>query len=111
MPTENTITKELHTMDKRLTGLEENISSIDNKLTQVVDAILGNPLTKQGGMIAEMDQMKKDMLALQVLISVLQKKQLNNEKFKNRIIWTIATIIAIGVLLQYVGNFYFKFNK
>ena len=111
MRTEDIINEDLDAMDKRLTGIEENISSIYNKLNKIVDAILGNPLTKQGGMIAEMDQMKKDMLALQVLISVLQKDQLNNEKFKNRIIWTIATIIAIVVLLQYVGNFYFKFNK
>ena len=40
------INNELKSMDQRLYDLEEKMSSIDGKLTQVVDAILGNPLTK-----------------------------------------------------------------
>ena len=43
------INNELKSMDQRLYDLEEKMSSIDGKLTQVVDAILGNPLTKSGG--------------------------------------------------------------
>ena len=48
---EESINKELRSMDQRLYDLEEKMNSIDTKLSQVVDAILGNPLTKTGGFI------------------------------------------------------------
>ena len=41
---EESINKELRSMDQRLYDLEEKMNSIDTKLSQVVDAILGNPL-------------------------------------------------------------------
>ena len=40
---EESINKELRSMDQRLYDLEEKMNSIDTKLSQVVDAILGNP--------------------------------------------------------------------
>ena len=104
MPTEDKITKELRIMDERLTGLEENLESIDGKLTQVVDAILGNPLTKQGGMVPDMEQMKRDILAL-------QKEQTNNAKFKSRVVWTIGTVATIAFIIQYLTSLYLQLKK
>ena len=45
---QDSYTNELKAMDLRLTEMEEKIDAIDNKLTQVIDAILGNRLTKTG---------------------------------------------------------------
>ena len=39
----DSLTLDLQNMDARLTEMEEKIDSINTKLTQVVDAILGNP--------------------------------------------------------------------
>ena len=45
------VKQELKNMDHRLDEMEEKMTSIDTKLTQVVDAILGNSLQKQGDLL------------------------------------------------------------
>ena len=35
-----------------------SLSSIDTKLSQVIDGILGNPLTKEGGMVSDIKTLK-----------------------------------------------------
>ena len=52
-------------INDRLFELEERIASIDTKLTQVVDAILGNPLTKTGGFINDIQTLKIKMEELE----------------------------------------------
>ena len=47
--------EELDKMELRLSDMEDKLDRLDEKLTQVVDAILGNPLTKQGGFISDID--------------------------------------------------------
>jgi len=52
------VKQELKNMDHRLDEMEEKMNSIDTKLTQVVDAILGNSLTKTGGFVNDIDELK-----------------------------------------------------
>lgn len=91
-------------MDIRLTEMEEKIDKIDTKLTQVVDAILGNPLTKQGGFMHDMD-------VLRTKIEELEKKQRSYENFKNKITWTVGLIMGVAMLLQYIMNIYTNIKK
>ena len=86
-------------MDQRLTDMEEKMTSIDTKLTQVVDAILGNPLTKAGGFIDDIENMKEK-------IGSLERKIEKHEEFKKRILWTIGLIVAAGLFIQYIFSFY-----
>lgn len=102
METEN-FKQELINMDIRLTEMEEKIDSINTKLTQVVDAIIGNPLTKVGGFIGEIEIMKAKILEL-------EKQQLKYEEFKKKTMWTIAVIMAIGALIQYGTSIYSNVN-
>lgn len=60
------VKQELKNMDHRLDEMEEKMTSIDTKLTQVVDAILGNSLTKTGGFVNDIDQLKKKNRAFRV---------------------------------------------
>jgi tetrahydromethanopterin S-methyltransferase subunit G len=96
------INKELKSMDQRLYDLEEKMTSIDSKLTQVVDAILGNPLTKSGGFIEDLTSMKKK-------IDILEKKVEKQEEFKNRIAWTAGIIVAILLLAEQASKIYNSF--
>lgn len=91
-------------MDARLTDMEEKIDKIDTKLTQVVDAILGNPLTKQGGFMHDMDILK-------VKIEELEKKQRSYENFKNKISWTVGLIVGAAFILQYLVIVYSNIKK
>lgn len=90
---------EFTNMDQRLVEMEEKIDSIDKKLNQVVDAILGNPLTKVGGFINEIDVLKSK-------IESLEKEIQKYKDFKNRVVWTVGIIIAISAIVQYIVSFY-----
>ena len=59
------INNELKSMDQRLYDLEEKMSSIDGKLTQVVDAILGNPLTKSGGFVDKIEMLEEKITLME----------------------------------------------
>jgi hypothetical protein len=90
---------ELNSMEHRLTELEEKIDSIDGKLTQVIDAILGNKLTKSGGFAKDIEQLREKVVEL-------EKKQEKQDEFKKRITWTIGIIVFIAMFLQYLTNLY-----
>lgn len=93
------VEKELKSMDQRLYDLEEKMTSIDGKLTQVVDAILGNALTKTGGFVADINELKNR-------IKDLETKIQKQEEFKKRFTWTVGIIVGIGILLQYIATLY-----
>lgn len=86
-------------MDKRLIELEERMSSIDAKLTQVVDAILGNALTKSGGFIGEIETLKDKM-------KVIEKEIESQAEFKKKIVWTIGIIVSVAIILEYLSRLY-----
>ena len=86
-------------MEQRLTEMEEKIDNIDKKLNQVVDAILGNSLTKSGGFMQEMEKIKEK-------IYLLERKQDKMDDFKKRIVWTIGIIVAAAMVIQYIIKVY-----
>lgn len=96
---EEQVKQELKNMDQRLYDLEEKMTSIDTKLTQVVDAILGNPLTKTGGFVNDIDVLKEK-------IKELEKKIEKQEEFKKRVTWTVAIIVAAAAIVQYITSVY-----
>ena len=98
---EQQVEKELKSMDQRLHDLEEKMTSIDTKLTQVVDAILGNALTKTGGFVADISELKERIKELEIKI----QKQ---EEFKKKFTWTVGIIIVIASALQYLASLYSK---
>jgi tetrahydromethanopterin S-methyltransferase subunit G len=93
------IKTELAAMDQRLTELEEKIDNIDTKLTQVIDAILGNRLTKTGGFMSDIEIIKTK-------IDVLEKKQVRYDEFKKKITWTIGIIVALALIVEYLTKVY-----
>lgn len=101
---ESKINSELINMDKRLGDLEDQISSIDNKLTQVVDAILGNRLTKDGGFIIEIKELKKEL-------TILKAKVEKQEEFKNKVAWTIGIVVIIAIFIQFIMKIYTDLYK
>jgi prefoldin subunit 5 len=105
---EQHVEKELKSMDQRLYELDERMTSIDSKLTQVVDAILGNPLTKSGGFVKELDDLKITIKDLEKRIKDQDEKIKEQEDFKKKIIWGITLIIAVGAFVQYLINIYSK---
>lgn len=96
---EDQVKKELKNMDQRLYELEEKMISIDTKLSQVVDAILGNPLTKSGGFLKDIEIMKEK-------IQELENKIQSQEEFKKKISWTFAIVVTVALILEYFVDIY-----
>ena len=88
-------------MDHRLDEMEEKMTSIDTKLTQVVDAILGNSLTKTGGFVNDIDQLKKK-------IELLESQVKKQEEFKKKFSWTVGLVTTGALVIQYFINLYTK---
>jgi len=93
------INNELKSMDQRLYDLEEKMSSIDGKLTQVVDAILGNPLTKSGGFVDKIEVLEAKVISM-------EKKIEKQDEFRKRITWTCGIIIGALLLIEYITKIY-----
>lgn len=90
---------ELSQMEHRLTEMEEKIDAIDNKLTQVIDAILGNRLTKAGGFMHDLEVLKEKIVTL-------EQKQQKDEEFRKKLVWTVSIVISVGVAIQYFLDIY-----
>jgi hypothetical protein len=84
--------------------MEEKIDSIDKKLSQVIDAILGNSLTKTGGFIDDIQHLKEKMYRL-------ERKQEQHDEFKKKFSWGVGIIVALGIIIQYVLNIYVNIKK
>lgn len=95
------VKQELKNMDHRLDEMEEKMTSIDAKLTQVVDAILGNSLTKSGGFVNDIDKLKEKIELLEAQV----KKQ---EEFKKKFTWTVGLVTVGALIIQYFINLYTK---
>lgn len=108
---EEQVKDELKNMDQRLYEVEEKVTSIDIKVTQIVDAILGNPLTKNGGFINELEDLRRRMKEFESIIEKQNLKLEKQEEFKKRIIWTISIIVAVALVTQYVIGIYASIKR
>ena len=96
---EQSVKEELKSMDQRLYDLEEKMNSIDNKLTQVIEAIMGNPLTKAGGVVNSIETLENKIKALEAKVE-------EQENFKKRLTWTVGLILAGAMIIQYILDLY-----
>ena len=96
---EESIKKELKSMDQRLYDLEEKMTSIDTKLTQVVDAILGNPLTKSGGFINDIEVLKTKITHLERMVE-------KHDDFKKKVYWLSGAAMVVLLVAQYMSSIY-----
>lgn len=101
---EESVKEELKSMDQRLYDLEEKMNSIDNKLTQVIEAIMGNPLTKSGGVVTSIE-------LLEAKIRELEQKVQKQEEFKKKLSWTVGLLLAAAMIVQYFLDIYSHVKK
>ncbi len=97
MPDNKQLEENLFHMNERLIELEEKISSIDQKLSTVIDAILGNSLTKTGGFMSELEELK-------IKVNLLETSLKKQEDFRKKILWTIGIVVSVALILEFISR-------
>ena len=97
--------------------LKSQVSGIEDILHEVHGAIVGNPLSKDGGMQARLFQAEKDIEVLSKHVDEMEKKQikdlLNTEKgqlktsIHTTIMWSALTGAA-ALIFAYIMQLIFK---
>lgn len=90
----NDFQSEIIKMEDRLNELESKIDSIDSKLNQVVEALVGNPLVGNNGLAAKIEKMERELEDV--------------KDFKKKIIYAVSAIVSLGLVLQFFIKIYFS---
>lgn len=84
----------LSTMEDKLSYVESKLDSMDIKLNQVIEALKGNPITKDDGLVGRINEIN-------------DKVDEHDESLK-KIKWFWLGVVAVGGFIGYVINFLFK---
>jgi len=84
----------LSTMENKLDDVESKLDSMDKKLNQVIEALIGNPLTKSNGLVEDVKSMKD--------------KVDDHDQSLKKVKWFWLGVISVGSALAVLIQFIFK---
>lgn len=97
---------ELEQMRNELRLLEKEFSEIKEILNEVHTAIIGNPLTKDGGMIARLVTAEQQLEKLELRVNDAEKKQIKYNVY-TKLMWLLSGGI-ISIVFAYILELIFK---
>jgi hypothetical protein len=86
--------------------LESSVSEIKQTLNQVHDAIVGNPLSKDGGMAERLTEAEKKLVQLEDRLELAEKKQIRYNVY-TVIMWVCIGAVSMAIFV-YVMQLFFK---
>jgi len=78
----------LSTMETKLNEVEDKIDSIDEKLNQVIEALVGNKITKNGGIVDD--------------VKYLEDRVAKHDEIAKRLRWSWAIILGITAIVSFI---------
>ena len=90
-----TLKKEMEHMDKRLNEMEDKIDSIGETVKEIKDALIGNALTKDRGLVDEFNDVK-------------QQVNEHHEFFK-RVKWIVSIAAVVGGIIGFIIELIFNY--
>ena len=87
----------LSTMEDQLEELKSQIQEINNKTNQLLDALVGNPISQAKGLATEFNEIKK--------------KVYEHEEVLKQVKWFWAGVLVVGAILAVVINFLLQLIK
>jgi chaperonin cofactor prefoldin len=78
--------------------LESTVRGIKDKLSEVHGAIIGNPLSKDGGMAERLTSAEKQLEALEQRLEAAEKKQVNYNVYI-KIMWSCIGGVAMAIFV------------
>lgn len=84
----------LSTIEDQLEGLKSDMQDMNAKQTQIVEALLGNPISQTKGLSAEFKEIKK--------------KVFEHEEILKKVKWFWLGVVAFGSILAIIIELLFK---
>lgn len=84
----------LSTIEDQLEGLKSDMQEMSAKQTQIVEALLGNPISQTKGLSAEFKEIKK--------------KVFEHEEILKKVKWFWLGVVAFGSILAIIIELLFK---
>lgn len=84
----------LSTMENKLDDVESKLDSMDKKLNQVIEALIGNPITRSNGLVEDVKDMKT--------------KVDDHDQSLKKVKWFWLGVLSVGSALALLIQFIFK---
>lgn len=84
----------LSTIEDQLEGLKSDMQDMSSKQTQIIEALLGNPISQTKGLSAEFKEIKK--------------KVFEHEEILKKVKWFWLGVVAFGSILAIIIELLFK---
>jgi hypothetical protein len=84
----------LSTIEDQLEGLKSDMQDMNSKQTQIIEALLGNPISQTKGLSAEFKEIKK--------------KVFEHEEILKKVKWFWLGVVAFGSIMALIIELAFK---
>lgn len=81
-------------MEDKLNDVESKLDSMDKKLNQVIEALIGNPLTKSSGLADE--------------VKLIKSKVEEHDQSLKKVKWFWLGVISVGSIIAIIIQFIVK---
>lgn len=91
------IQEEIKRMENRLDEMEVKLTSIDDKVSRMYNALVGDDMLKTQGLVSRIEKTEASVREL--------------KEFKRRIMYGVAGIVALGLILDFLIRLYTNLGK
>lgn len=87
----------LNDIEGRLNHIENKMDSIDSKVSRMYNALVGDDVMKTQGLVSRIEKAEQSVKEL--------------KEFKRKIIYSVAAIVALGLVIDFFIRLYMNLAK
>lgn len=87
----------LNDIEGRLNHIENKMDSIDSKVSRMYNALVGDDVMKTQGLVSRIEKAEQSVKEL--------------KEFKRKIIYSVAAIVALGLVIDFFIRLYTNLQK
>lgn len=87
----------LNDIEGRLNHIENKMDSIDSKVSRMYNALVGDDVMKTQGLVSRIEKAEQSVREL--------------KEFKRKIIYSVAAIVALGLVIDFFIRLYTNLQK
>ena len=91
------IQQEIQRMENRLDDMEVKLTSIDDKVSRMYNALVGDDVLKTQGLVSRIERTEASVREL--------------KEFKRRIMYGVSAIVGLGLIIDFLIRLYMNLSK